>query len=125
MSVDFYLYRPDIPADCLYELATDWEDWNPEAIGFGEAVVVRVKVAYLYDDRLCEKYPALYSDYFDGKRCRQVTYRLGVALRNVRAHELRRFPPDVRVRASRMLSGMSCVMHVCMDHPDWKIRTES
>lgn len=122
MSVDFYLCRPDIPDDCVYELHMDWQDCHQ---GYDEPKVIRVKVTYLYDDTLEARWPALYPDYFAGKRCRQVSYRLGCALRNARRWRKDGLDWDDMRRLDSMLAGLSTVLKICLDHPDWKIRTES
>lgn len=123
MSVRFYMLRRDIPDDCAYDVCAD-----ETAIIF-DAKGLYVDVTYLYDDKLEAKYPALYPDYFEGKKCRQVAYRLGVALRNCRAKELKRFSYLTRdERAQRlngMLQGLSRVLRICIDHPDWKLVLES
>lgn len=63
--------------------------------------------------------------YATGKRCRQVSYRLGCALRNARRWRKDGLDMDDRRRLDSMLAGLSTVLKICLDHPDWKIRTES
>lgn len=126
MSVDFLIYRPDIPEDCAYELCRDYEyssDYEYE-----DAKGVRVKVTYVYEDELKAKYPELYPDWFEGKMGLQVTETLPNVIRKARAVELRDYGRSMDKRLQRlsgMLYSLSNIVKVCLDHPDWKLVTQS
>lgn len=123
MSVRFFMMARDVPDRCAHRVCDDPSYMMTDSDG------VFVDVSYLYEDGLKQRYPALYPAFFEGKRCRQVTYRLNVALRNARHRELRGYSyltqNDRLRRLDGMLSGLSKVLQVCLDHPDWKLVVES
>lgn len=128
MSVEFYMMRRDIPDDCAYDVCRE-----PGDTFYDEPKGIRVSVSYWYDKdkALQNEYPALYPDYFKGKRCKQVSYRLSMAIRKCRSKELKRYrgyysTEDARLRRiNRMLTDLSKVLQVCINHPDWKLVLES
>ncbi|NEG55420.1 hypothetical protein [Bifidobacterium platyrrhinorum] len=133
MSVKFYMMRKDIPDDCRYDVCQDADTGAYYSVCYSDycdAKGYRVSVSYLHEDELKAEYPALYPAFFEGKKCKQVTYRLGLALRKCRANELKHYvgylnTDDRLYRINRMLSGLSQVLKICLDHPDWKLVTES
>ncbi|KAA8827210.1 hypothetical protein [Bifidobacterium myosotis] len=128
MSVDFLIYRPDIPADCAYELCKDYGYYG--GYDYDTAKGYRVNVGYLYDDELETEYPELYPDWFEGKTGAEVADTLPSVLRKARAKELKGFNEYMdfnkdKQRLSGMLNDLSSVVKVCLDHPDWKLALES
>lgn len=126
MSVDFMIFRADIPDDCAYELCKDYGYYG--GYDYDTAKGCRVNVGYLYDDELKAEYPELYPDWFEGKTAADVADTLPSVIRKARAKELKGFneymSPDRR-RLSGMLYSLSSVVKVCLDHPDWKLALES
>lgn len=129
MSVDFYIFRSDIPDDCAYDICSD-HGWYSSGYEYDTAKGYRVIVTYQYDDNLEAKYPELYPDWFEGKTAADVTDTLPSVIRKCRAKELKGFNEYAnfdkdKQRLSGMLYSLSNVVKVCLDHPDWKLVLES
>lgn len=142
MSVDFYVYRPDIPDDvaplCSSEYETDFhsgyagEDaWRPFI------VCVRVNVSFLYDDRLAETYPALYPGFYEpgpgesAKTVPMVHEQLRAQLADALKHPPLFYDHDAESKEksrrnwNKQCRGMWWLLDAFDRHPDWKVVAES
>lgn len=129
MSVCYYALRKDIPDDCAYDVCDDVE--------YEYSRGVRLDVTYLYDDDIKTRYPELYADWLDGKTAGEVAKTLHSVILRARAKEFRDYSPlhgnehkwldrdDHMRRLNSMLNGLSRLVMVCTNHPDWKIVAES
>lgn len=133
MSVDFYVYRPDVPDDLATRVATDYAE---RFSGYDPLACVRLNVPFLYDDALEERWPALYPDYYENedgtpKLVKDLRDGLNTAIQDTRRQQLlfvkrEYWPAEYQGRRWRsQLSGMRELLTVMDEHPDWKILTQS
>lgn len=127
MSVDIYVYRPDIPEDCVRAVCED-EYYGPfDRPEYAQPErAYRFSVSYWNARALCEKYPALDYGYLNGKTGRDIMDELGKAAVEARM-ECYREPQSVEGHASRMnlVSNLANLAGFLIVHPDWKVMVRS
>lgn len=135
MSVDIYVARPDIPSDCVYQLA----ELPGESRWYEDAKVIRLQASYWGLAGFEKKHPGLDCHGWDGKTCVDI---LPALQRDIADCDLRMRtkPPeklnkewrlseypkdDVVPTVRRLLRVMRDLRSLCEEHPDWKITVES
>jgi hypothetical protein len=134
MSVDIFVARPDIPADCVSQLAE-----FPDELYFEDAKVIHLSASYRGLQQFCDTYPGLDCADWEDKTCTDI---LPALQRDIAACDLRMRvqPPaklerewqipeypkdDILPAVRRLLRVMRDLRSLCEEHPDWKVFIES
>ncbi|KAA8828669.1 hypothetical protein [Bifidobacterium tissieri] len=122
MSVDIILYRPDIPEDIVPWKATSIEDATDDE------TIIRINVTYTYQQQIRDQYPQLYPKWIEQQNGAIIAQTLPGVLLRLRAEHPTLTDinhPDYDKRCSSMIHDLGTVITVAVQHPDYRVVTQS